>query len=163
MATRAVTQLYDDALRPSGLRVTQFSILAVLARMGAASVGELAGALAIDQTTLTRAIALLERGGLAERAPHADARVKSMRLTARGRVALGAARPLWERAQATVLGELGTSAWADARRRLGHLLRVAVDTRAASRSARRPPGGATPPRRARRKRTPRNARAAARL
>jgi DNA-binding MarR family transcriptional regulator len=163
MATRAVTQLYDDVLRPCGLRVTQFSILAALARLGAASVGELADGLAIDQTTLTRAIARLERDGLAERVPHEDARVKSMRLTARGRDALGAARPLWKRAQAIVLAELGSSAWAGARRRLGHLLRVAVDTRAASRAARRSRAAAPAPRRARRQRTPRNARAAERL
>ena len=88
MATRAVTQLYDDALRPSGLRVTQFSVLAALARMGEASVGELAEALAIDQSTLTRGVALLERRELTERAPHPDARVKSLRLTAQGRAAL---------------------------------------------------------------------------
>src|SRR5216117_954004 len=51
MVTRAVTQLYDDALRPSGLRVTQFSILANIAGKGAANLRQLEDALAIDQTT----------------------------------------------------------------------------------------------------------------
>src|SRR5678809_107652 len=51
MASRAVTQLYDDVLRPSGLRVTQFSILATLAGKGEANLRQLETALAIDQTT----------------------------------------------------------------------------------------------------------------
>jgi hypothetical protein len=89
MATRAVTQLYDDVLRPSGLRVTQFSILAAIARLGEAGVSQLADALAIEQTTMTRSLTLLERDARIERAPHADARVKSMRLTAAGETGAG--------------------------------------------------------------------------
>src|SRR5258708_11092879 len=67
MVSRAVTQLYDDVLRPSGLRVTQFSILANLARRGEANLKELEASLAIDQTTLTRSLGLLERDGVIER------------------------------------------------------------------------------------------------
>jgi DNA-binding MarR family transcriptional regulator len=136
MATRAVTQLYDDVLRPSGLRVTQFSILAAIARLGEAGVSQLADALAIDQTTMTRSLTLLERDARIERAPHADARVKSMRLTAGGKRALATARPLWAQAQDIVLRELGTTAWADAQRRLGHLRHIAVEGRVASRRRR---------------------------
>ncbi|HET8532877.1 MAG TPA: MarR family transcriptional regulator [Methylomirabilota bacterium] len=142
MATRAVTQLYDDALRPSGLRVTQFSMLAAIARLGEASLRQLEEALAIDQTTLTRSLGLLERDGLTERVDNPDRRVKAMRLTARGRATLAAARPLWSLAQDQVLRELGAKGWADARRRLAHLLEVAVRTRGSRRerprSARRP-------------------------
>src|SRR5437667_10923853 len=126
MVTRAVTQLYDDVLRPSGLRVTQFSILATIGRIGEANLKQLEDALAIDQTTLTRSLNLLERDGVIERAPHPDGRINAMRLTARGRRALVVAQPLWARAQDRVLGEFGTQAWADAQRRLAHLLRVAV-------------------------------------
>src|SRR5207247_10315837 len=126
MVTRAVTQLYDEVLRPSGLRVTQFSILATLARMGEANLKQLADALAIDQTTLTRSLNLLERDGVIERGPHPDGRIKAMRLTSKGRRALEVARPLWARAQDKVLREWGTKAWADTQRRLAHLLRVAV-------------------------------------
>ena len=136
MATRAVTQLYDDVLRPSGLRVTQFSILAAIARLGEAGVSQLADTLAIEQTTMTRSLTLLERDARIERAPHADARVKSMRLTAGGKRALATARPLWARAQDIVLRELGTTAWADAQRRLGRLRHIAVEGRAASRRRR---------------------------
>src|SRR6266545_1109110 len=137
MVTRAVTQLYDDVLRPSGLRVTQFSILGALARMGEASVGQLADSLAIDQTTLTRSVALLERAALAERVAHPDGRVKSLRLTARGKAALERARPLWDRAQDVVLRELGTQGWTDAQRRLRRLLHIAVARRTATREGKR--------------------------
>ena len=131
MVTRVVTQLYDDCLRPSGLRVTQFSILAAIARLGEASLKQLEDELAIDQTTLTRSLSLLERDGVIERASHPDGRIKAMRLTSKGRRALEVARPLWARAQDKVLRELGTKAWADAERRLSRLLHVAVEKRRA--------------------------------
>src|SRR5262249_57843324 len=85
-------------------------------------------------TTLTRSINLLERDGVIERAPHPDRRVKALRPTARGRRILQVARPLWTRAQDTVLRELGTTAWADARRRLAHLRDVAVQSRGRGRT-----------------------------
>ncbi len=137
MVSRAVTQLYDDVLRPSGLWVTQFSILATLARMGEANLRQLEDALAIDQTTLTRSLNLLERDGLIERGPHPDGRIKAMRLTSKGRRALEVARPLWAQAQGRVLRDLGVKAWADAQRRLAHLLYVALKRRGPSRGRRR--------------------------
>src|SRR5438132_1556386 len=155
MVSRAVTQLYDDVLRPSGLRVTQFSILGTIARMGEANLKQLEDTLAIDQTTLTRSLHLLERDRVTERVPHPDGRIKAMRLTSAGRRALEAARPLWARAQDKVLREVGAKGWADAQRRLAHLFRVAVE-RQASRSGRRRVrlgrGGRTRPEIARRKR-----------
>src|SRR5262245_8595330 len=78
MVTRAMTQLYDDTLRPSGLRVTQYSVLAALARMGSANLRQLTDALAIDQTTLTRSLNRLEQDGVIERVPHPDRRIKAM-------------------------------------------------------------------------------------
>src|SRR5437870_13376095 len=129
MVTRAVTQLYDDVLRPSGLRVTQFSILATIGRMGEANLKQLENALAIDQTTLTRSLNLLERDGVIERASHPDGRIKAMRLTSKGRRALAVARPLWTRAQEEVLGEVGRPAWSEAQRRLARLFHVAVTKR----------------------------------
>src|SRR5256712_2746012 len=142
--TRAVTQLYDDALRLSGLRVTQFNILATIARMGEANLKQLEDTLAIDQTTLTRSLNVLERDGVIERASHPDGRIKAMRLTSKGRRALEVARPLWARAQDRVLRELGTKAWADAQRRLTHLLDVAVKKRRLGRVRRRRPPSSAP-------------------
>ena len=140
MVTRAVTQLYDDVLRPSGLRVTQFSILATIARLGEANLRQLEDALAIDQTTLTRSLTLLERDGVIERVPHPDGRIKAMRTTAKGRRVFRLARPLWAQAQDTVLRELGTKAWGDAKRRLAHLFDISVQSRGRRRL---PPSGAS--------------------
>src|SRR5882672_6077316 len=141
MATRVVTQLYDDVLRPSGLRVTQFSMLAAIARLEEANLRQLEAALAIDQTTLTRSLGLLERDGVIERASHPDGRIKAMRLTRKGRRVLNVARPLWAQAQDKVLRDLGTRAWDDAQRRLAHLLHVAVEKRRLRRNRMRNPYG----------------------
>ena len=137
MVSRLVTQLYDDCLRPNGLRVTQFSILAAVARLGEASLKQLEDELAIDQTTLTRSLTLLERDGVLERASHRDGRIKAMRLTSKGRRALEVARPLWAQAQGKVLRELGAKAWADAQRQLTRLHHVAVKKRQLGRDGRR--------------------------
>src|SRR2546428_4211654 len=110
MVTRAVTQLYDNALRPSGLRVTQFSILATIAGKDEANLKQLEDVLAIDQTTLTRSLNLLERDGLIERASHPDRRIKAMRLTTKGRRALEIAQPLWAQPQQKVPREMWTKA-----------------------------------------------------
>ena len=147
MVTRAVTQLYDDVLRPSGLRVTQFSILATIARMREANLRQLEDVLALDQTTLTRGLTLLERDGVIARVSHPDGRVKAMGLTSKGRKALETARPLWAQAQADVLSELRPKAWADAQRRLARLLSVAVARRTAGRGRRAVQAGGAPRRR----------------
>src|SRR5437879_7922036 len=100
MVSRAVTQLYDDILRPSGLRVTQFSILGAIARLGEANLRRLEHTLAIEQTTLTRRLKLLERNGAIDRVPHPDGRSKAMTLTSIGRRAVEPAGPLCALARA---------------------------------------------------------------
>ena len=144
MVTRAVTQLYDDVLRPSGVRVTQFTILATIGRMREANLKQLEDTLAIDQTTLTRSLNLLERDGLIERSPHPDGRVKAMRLASKGARVLEIARPLWAQAQDQVLRELGRQRWADAQRRLAHLLHLAVEKRRLRRKRQHMPARSTP-------------------
>jgi len=77
-AARQVTQIYDQFLAPTGLRVTQFSILAKLRRKGALTINELADEMAMDRTTLGRAIQPLERDGLISIEPSAsDRRAKA--------------------------------------------------------------------------------------
>ncbi len=129
MVSRAVTQLYDDILRPSGLRVTQFSILATMARSGEANLRQLEA----------RSLNLLERDRMIERVPHPDGRIKAMRLTRKGRRVLNVARPLWAQAQDKVLRDLGTRVWDDAQRRLARLLHVAVEKRRLRRNRMRKP------------------------
>jgi len=79
----------------------------------------------------------LERDGVIERASHPDGRVKAMRLTAKGRRAFEAARPMWAQAQGKVLRALGTGAWDDAHGRLTRLHHVAVKKRRLGREGRR--------------------------
>jgi DNA-binding MarR family transcriptional regulator len=101
-AARAMTQLYDGVLRPSGLRVTQFSVLAVLARSGPLTQSRLARATVTDRTTLTRNLRLLEARGLIRIDQGADRREREVGLTEAGRKALAKAYPLWKEAQSRV-------------------------------------------------------------
>jgi DNA-binding MarR family transcriptional regulator len=102
-----VTQVYDNALRPSGLRSTQFNILAEIHGAGATTITRLAKILIMDQTTLTRNLALLERKGLLKFVPAEDGRVKSAELTKKGLIALVKAQPLWAAAQEKMLRTIG--------------------------------------------------------
>ncbi len=97
---RALSRLYEERLRPHGLRATQFSVLAALALKGPTCVGELAEFLVLERTTLTRGATLLEKKGWVDAAPSADARERRLRLTAAGRRKLEAALPSWQEAQA---------------------------------------------------------------
>ena len=106
-ATRALTQLYDDALRPSGLRVTQFSLLVNLARLGPQTMNELADKLAMDRTTLTRNLAPLEREGWVESVTGEDQRTRLVAMTKQGEKVLSKAIPLWAQAQARMVKGIG--------------------------------------------------------
>ena len=110
-AARAVTQLYDEVLAPSGLRGTQFSVLAVIAAAGSATMTELADTLVMDRTTLTRNLKPLLGRGLVERGEGEDRRQRPIAITAAGREALDQALPLWEKAQARIAGGLGAARW----------------------------------------------------
>jgi DNA-binding MarR family transcriptional regulator len=100
-AARWISQLYDQHLAGVGLRSTQYAILSHLERSGPASIAQLAEAMVMDRTTMTRNVTPLERDGLvAIVQADADRRRKEVRLTAPGRARLAEARPLWRRAQA---------------------------------------------------------------
>jgi len=110
-ASRALTQLYDDALRPLGLRATQFTILQVLSLAGEVSQGELAQILAMDSTTLTRTLRIMGRQGwIAERRGE-DRRERLLRLAKAGRSQFNRALPSWEEAQAQLGRQLGDQRW----------------------------------------------------
>ncbi|MEX2230083.1 MAG: MarR family transcriptional regulator [Dehalococcoidia bacterium] len=110
---RAITRLFDDRLRPHGLRSTQFSVLAVLSLRGPTSVGELAGLLGLERTTLTRSAALMERNGWIRAALSGDARRRPLALTESGQRTLEGAFPAWQEAQQIV--ESGWSGGSDGR------------------------------------------------
>ncbi len=96
---RLLTRLFDDHLRPHGLRSTQFSVLAALAQTGPILLGDLADMLGLERTTLTRGVAILEDRGLVETVPAADARTRPLRITRAGGARLARALPAWQRAQ----------------------------------------------------------------
>jgi DNA-binding MarR family transcriptional regulator len=107
-AARHVSQFYDQFLATSGLRTTQYSILARLQRRGATTINALAAELVTDRTTLGRNLLPLQRDGLiAIGSGQSDRRSKEVQLTGTGAARLRAARKNWEEAQAqfeTVFG-----------------------------------------------------------
>jgi DNA-binding MarR family transcriptional regulator len=109
-AARAVTQLFDEALAPSGLRVTQFTLLVTSCLIGESTINELATKMAMDRTTLSRNLKPLVRIGLLEMHPGEDGRTRLVRITPAGERSLEEAYPLWQQAQQQtvyVLGEEG--------------------------------------------------------
>ena len=106
-ATRAVTQLYDDALAPVGLRVTQLSLLRTLQRLGTLTIGELAARNLLDRTALSRNLEPLAEKRLVAIVAGCDARTREVTLTRRGTTAIAAAAPHWERAQREVARHVG--------------------------------------------------------
>jgi DNA-binding MarR family transcriptional regulator len=99
-AARYVTQLYDRHLAASGLRTSQYGILARLKRRGPMTINELAAELVIDRTTLGRNIRPLERDGLITVTPgRTDRRIKELRLTAAGEERFEETRRAWVAAQ----------------------------------------------------------------
>jgi DNA-binding MarR family transcriptional regulator len=108
---RAVTQLYDESLRPSGLRITQFTLLVAVAIGEPVLVTRLADALSLDRTTLARDLKPLTERGLVEIAVGTDRRTRVVRLTGQGREAIGRAYPLWQRAQARIVEAAGPDRW----------------------------------------------------
>ncbi len=99
-AARRATALYDAAMAPHGLRISQFAVLSRLRRAGALSVQALAAELVLDRTTLGRNLRPLERDGLiASVADPGDRRVRRLALTAKGDALVAAALPAWRGAQ----------------------------------------------------------------
>ena len=126
-AARAVTNFYDGALRPAGLRATQFTILVTAARTGGATMTELAEALVVDRTTLTRNLKPLTDRGLIESVAGEDRRERHIAITPRGREAMERAAPAWREAQARIAGRLGGARWSRLAHDLGEATRLAQD------------------------------------
>lgn len=105
--TRRVTQAYDQALAPAGLTITQYSLLAHLARGEGASVSALAARMGMERTTLVRNLKPLVAAGWARYGERGAGKPAALELTASGRGRLRTALPLWERAQDALESQLG--------------------------------------------------------
>lgn len=112
--TRVVTQLYDKLLQPTGLKVTQYSMLAHIDLQQAVSISRLGEILQLDQTTITRNINLLKQHGYVElKRDTNDARTKKITLTEKGLEKLHEAAPIWQGIQDRIIEDIGTEKYAD--------------------------------------------------
>ncbi len=110
-AARALTQLYDDALRPHGLRATQFTILQALSLTREISQGDLGELLVLDSTTLTRTLRLMRtHGWIAERRGN-DRRERWLQLSSAGLRKFKRASVPWQQLQARLCSRTGAASW----------------------------------------------------
>src|ERR1700738_142304 len=122
LLNRVVTNLYDDALRPLGLKVSQLNILIVTARLGLARPAQVCEILQLDTSTVGRNVKPLQTHGWLEAVPDEDARTQPFRLTPQGRRLLGETLPAWEdaqRAATELLGNDGIALLDKAAKKLG--------------------------------------------
>ena len=125
MAARAVTRAYDDALRPVGLRATQYALLVAVATEGAMSITALAQGMGMDRSTLTRNLGPLESEVLVAIGREGWRRSRSLEITRKGRERLGESLPLWKKAQEMLKARLGERAWKAAHSSFDDLIGVA--------------------------------------
>ena len=107
MLNRVVTNIYDDALRPLGVKVSQMNILVAAGRMGTARPAEVCERLHLDISTLSRNVERMKARGWLEVIPDEDGRAQPFRLTNEGRKLLEQAAPAWKKAQKQARSLLG--------------------------------------------------------
>jgi DNA-binding MarR family transcriptional regulator len=112
-AARRVTQIYGKHLAPTGLKISQFSLLGFVTAQGPVPIGRLSDLLATDRTTMTRNLGPLLKEGLIERAQSDDKRRHELVATAAGRALFKRALPLWAAAEQEVRDAMGAKLTAD--------------------------------------------------
>ena len=121
LLNRVVTNLYDGALRPLGLKVSQLNLLIVTGKLGLARPAQVCDILQLDASTLSRNVKPLQAHGWLEVVEEEDARAQPFRLTPQGRRLIEKAVPAWEKAQrqaTELLGEEGIALLDRAARKL---------------------------------------------
>jgi DNA-binding MarR family transcriptional regulator len=106
-AAHAMTEIYDEALAPSGLKITMFRVIRRQSEAGEPTISELAGIVGLDRSSLGRNLKVLEREQLVTLIGGADERSKVVQLTDKGRKALKTALPLWRSVQQRMKSTLG--------------------------------------------------------
>jgi DNA-binding MarR family transcriptional regulator len=122
LLNRVITNLYDAALRPLGLKVSQMNVLVVAAKLGLARPAQVCHILHLDASTLSRNVERLRIKGWLEIVPDDDGRSQPFRVTPEGRHVLEAAIPVWQEAQrqaSAILGAQGVEWLRAATRTLG--------------------------------------------
>lgn len=105
--SRAVSKAYDEALRPSGLRGTQFNLMTAIILMGPVTISKLAEVLAMDRTTLTRNLGPLQKQKLIDISPGDDLRIRIVAMTEEGNQMYQQAISLWSSVQDEIENKLG--------------------------------------------------------
>jgi len=124
LLNRVVTNLYDDALRPLGLKVSQMNILVLTAKLGLARPAQVCDLLQLDTSTLSRNVERMRAQGWLEVVSDEDARAQPFRLSSQGKRLIEKAIPAWEQAQRQaieLLGGEGTALLDQAAKKLGWL------------------------------------------
>lgn len=98
-ASRAITQFYDQRLEPSGLKVTQYSLLNHLKRLGSLTMNEFSQAIRLERTTLVRNLRPLEKMGLVSIIAEKTSKARVIHLTEKGLESLEMAVPYWNQAE----------------------------------------------------------------
>ncbi|HLK56424.1 MAG TPA: MarR family winged helix-turn-helix transcriptional regulator [Chthonomonadaceae bacterium] len=113
MASRAVTALFEETMRPAGIQgASQFSLLCAITLMGEVPITRLAEVMLMDRTTVTRTLHSLEEAGWVQISPGTDRRVRMVAVTEAGREKLAYALPLWRQAQEKIVAHLSPTRWA---------------------------------------------------
>ncbi len=105
-ATRTVSRLYDEALRPTGIKGNQLTVLVAVSLMQPVPITLLANRLTMERTTMTRNLRPLQSEGFVEIGAGAG-RIRNVSLTAKGKAIIQQAKPLWDTAQAEMQKRLG--------------------------------------------------------
>jgi DNA-binding MarR family transcriptional regulator len=125
-AARAVTLLYDNAFKSSGLLSTQLDLLYVIYKSDCAGISHLAKELGMDRTTLTRNLSVLERHGFIKiSSGNKDNRTRIATITYKGRAIVAKAIPLWNEVQRKVKQQMGEDSWRELMDKLSQFVRVA--------------------------------------
>lgn len=111
-AARTITRAYDQALKPCGLKVTQFTILTALTKTAFDSITAMADRLALERSSLSRNLTRLEKQGLVRMTK--NGRSQTIAITDAGREKLKEAYPLWREAQDKVEAAIGDERWTNA-------------------------------------------------
>ena len=126
-AARAITQRYDEALRPLGLTITQYTILQALSLAGDITQGRLGEILAMDSTTLTRTLSVMNRRGSIAKVYGTDRRERRLRLTRVGKSEFNRALPQWQSTQEDVRDQFGKERWDDLMKQMNDITSVIAE------------------------------------
>ena len=124
-AARAVTLLYDNAFRSSGLLSTQLGLLHVSYKSDSIRISHLAKELGMDRTTLTRNLSVLQRQGFIKISSGKDNRTRIVTITNKGRTTIAKAIPLWNDVQNKVKEQMGETLWNELMVNLSQFVKVA--------------------------------------